>query len=72
MSTNDKTHAASNKLKVHGLLSMLVIVIGFVLMILKIDADSEPGAIPLLLIVLGVAWHVITRVRVRSHRKQPH
>ena len=37
----------------HQLLSALTVVIGFVLMIGKIYADSEPGAIPLLLVALG-------------------
>jgi hypothetical protein len=34
----------------------------------KIYADSEPGAIPLMLIVLGSAWYLITRVRARARR----
>jgi len=30
----------------------------------KIYADSEPGAIPVLLVVLGTGWYLLTRVRV--------
>ena len=44
------------KLKVHKVLSALTIAIGFVLMLGKIYADSEPGAIPILLVVLGMGW----------------
>ena len=57
------------KLKVHKILSALTIAIGFVLMFGKIYADSEPGAIPILLVVLGMGWYFITLVRIRSHHQ---
>ncbi len=57
------------KLKVHKILAALTIAIGFVLMLGKIYADSEPGAIPILLVVLGMGWYLITRVRARSHQR---
>ena len=57
------------KLKVHEILAALTIAIGFVLMLGKIYADSEPGAIPILLVVLGMGWYLITRVRARSHQR---
>jgi hypothetical protein len=59
---------ASKKLKTHRLLSLLMIIIGLVLMVFMIRTESEPGALPLLLVVLGIAWHVITWRRMRSHR----
>jgi hypothetical protein len=49
-------------------LSACVIAIGVVLMAVKIHADSEPGAVPLLLVVLGTAWHVAVGWRGRSRR----
>jgi hypothetical protein len=39
---------------------------GSVLMAIKIHADSEPGGIPILLVLLGGAWLVATRVRSRT------
>jgi hypothetical protein len=69
MSTDNTIQDASKKLKVHTLLSVLTIVTGVVLMIFKIYADSEPGAIPLLLIVLGIGWYLVTRARIRSHHR---
>ena len=51
------------KLKVQKMLSALTVVIGFVLMSGKIYADSEPGAIPMLLVVLGAGWYLVARVR---------
>lgn len=50
-------------------LSILTLAIGLVLMVGKIYADSEPGAIPLLLVVVGLGWYFITRVRTQSHHK---
>jgi hypothetical protein len=58
------------KLKVHTLLSLLVIAVGLVLMAYKIYADSEPGLIPLLLVVLGIGWYTVTRARIGSQNEQ--
>ena len=60
---------ALEKLRVQKLLSALTVVIGFVLMSGKVYADSEPGAVPILLVVLGTGWHLITRARTRSLRR---
>ena len=49
-----------------SLLALTVIVLGILLSIIKIYADSEPGAIPLLLIVGGTAGYIISRVQMRS------
>src|SRR5918998_5190658 len=54
------------KLKVHKALSALTVAVGFVLMLGKIYADSEPGAIPMLLVLLGTGWYLAARVRTRS------
>lgn len=56
----------TKKQRIQILLPVLIIVIGAALMIVKIIADSEPGAIPLLLIVLGSAWYFITRNQMRA------
>ena len=60
---------AMKKPMVHKLLSTLSIVIGIVLLIYMIYVEDEPGGIPLLLIVFGIAWYLITRRRIRSHHK---
>ena len=59
------------QLKVQKILSALTIAIGFVLISGKIYADSEPGAIPILLVVLGTGWYLVARFRARSRRRQP-
>jgi hypothetical protein len=57
------------KLSVQTRLSVLVLAIGLVLMTYKIYADSEPGLVPLLLVVLGIAWYAVTRTRNRSRQE---
>lgn len=42
-------------------LALVVTGVGLVLMIGKITFDSEPGAIPLLLILAGGGWLALTR-----------
>ncbi len=56
-------------LRLHKIISILTIVIGVVLMIYMISVESEPGAIPLLLILLGAGWYLVTRVRSQSNQK---
>jgi len=48
----------------HKPLSLLTVAGGFILMVRQIYAESEPGAIPLLLIVLGSAWYLAARWRL--------
>lgn len=59
---------AGQKLSVPTVIQVLIIAVGLVLMIGKIVADSEPGAIPILLILVGIGWYFIQRVRLRSHQ----
>jgi c-di-AMP phosphodiesterase-like protein len=59
----------SNKLKMHKIISLIIIVIGILLMMMKIFEDSEPGAIPLMLIIVGTGWYLKTRARIRSQQK---
>lgn len=68
MKTDDPAHP----LKLHTRLSVLTFVTGLVLMARQMYADDEPGAIPLLLVVVGIAWFVITRVRIQRAAKGLH
>ena len=43
-----------------------VLVTGLLLMVFKIRADREPGAIPLALVLIGIAWLLAARWRRRS------
>lgn len=54
------------KLKIHSLLSLLTIALGGTLLIYMIVVEDEPGAIPLLLIVVGTGWYFFTRYNTRS------
>jgi len=67
---NDNTieNAGSNR-KVHALLSALTVLIGVALLIYMVTVEDEPGALPLLLIVVGSGWYLITRNRFRSREK---
>jgi hypothetical protein len=58
------------KLTMHARISAVIFVVGLALMVRQMYADSEPGAIPLLLVAIGLGWYIITLVRLRSHRKE--
>ena len=59
------TEKASHPLKLHWWLSAIVILAGVALMVRQMYADDEPGAIPLLMIAIGVVWLLVTRARSR-------
>jgi hypothetical protein len=61
--------ARGGTVNIHNLLSLVMIAHGSVLMIYMIVVEDEPGAVPLLLILLGIGWYLIPRVRTRSHPK---
>lgn len=46
-------------------LSLAVILVGVLLMVYMITVEDEPGGIPVLLVLGGTAWHLITRARAR-------
>jgi hypothetical protein len=52
--------------KLHARLSILTLGLGLVLMARQIYADDEPGAIPLLLVVVGIGWFIIARVHLND------
>ncbi len=45
------------------LIPLLIVAVGAALMAFKIVEDSEPGALPLLLVLVGGAWYLIGRRR---------
>ncbi len=55
--------------RIQNLLSILMIVLGIVLMIFMILVESEPGGIPILLVLIGAGWYLITRLRSRSQQR---
>jgi len=57
------------KPKMHMLLLVLTLVTGIVLMIYMIYEEGELGAIPILLVTMGVGWYSIARVRTQSQHK---
>lgn len=52
--------------KVHAVLSALTVAVGILLLIYMITVEDEPGALPLLLVVLGSGWYFINRARSRA------
>lgn len=56
----------SNALKMQTLLSKLTLAFGVLLVTFKIYADSEPGAIPLLISIIGAGWYLLLRFKLRA------
>jgi len=56
----------SLKSKWSKILSLLTVFLGFVLLIYMIRVEDEPGALPLLLIITGVVWFIISRNQIKK------
>ena len=56
----------SLKNKWSKILSLLTVFLGFVLLIYMIMVEDEPGALPLLLIITGVGWFIISRNQIKK------
>lgn len=58
--------AISQKLKLSKMLSVLTILLGTALMIYMITVEDEPGALPLILIIIGIVWFIINRYQIKK------
>lgn len=56
----------SQKLKLSKTLSALTILLGAALMTFMITTEGEPGALPLLLIIIGIGWFIWTQYQIRK------
>ncbi|MFW5972699.1 MAG: hypothetical protein ACOCTG_01810 [Bacteroidota bacterium] len=54
---------------VQSVLSLLTVVVGAVLLIYMVRVESEPGAIPLLLVISGTVWYLVARFSFGSGRR---
>lgn len=54
------------KFKVQNRLALLMTVVGVTLAIFMIVIEDEPGALPLLMIIIGASWYIIIRSKLRS------
>jgi hypothetical protein len=48
------------------ILSILTILIGVALLIYMIKVEDEPGALPLLLIILGIGWFMAIQFQTKK------
>lgn len=56
----------SQKLKWGKLLPVLSISLGIILLIYMIKVEDEPGALPLLLIIIGAIWLIINQYQAKK------
>ncbi|HET8860879.1 hypothetical protein [Marivirga sp.] len=56
----------SQNLKSFRVLFIVIILIGLGLMIFMITVEDEPGALPLLLIVLGTISLIINQIKIKK------
>jgi uncharacterized OB-fold protein len=60
------TQATSKKLKLHSLISSGLIILGIIMLA---NSGSEPTTTPILLMLLGLFWFILNRVRIWWHHK---
>jgi hypothetical protein len=47
-------------------LSLLIVFVGFILLIYMIAVEDEPGALPLLLLIIGVVWFIVGPKQIKK------
>lgn len=55
-------------MKAQTIVAVFFLVVGLLLMAGKIYFDSEPGLLPLLLVVVSGGWLLVARIRSRKPR----
>jgi len=67
------TQETSKKLKLHTLISALLIIFGFVAIFAMASPNDagkvEPSAFPPIMIMVGVVWYIVAKFRIWWHHK---
>lgn len=56
----------SKKLKINRILSVIVLLFGLLLMSYMIIMESEPGALPLFILITGGIWFAINQMNIKN------
>lgn len=48
------------------IIALLTLIIGFTLLIYMITFEDEPGALPLLMIIIGASWYFYVRAKKQN------
>jgi len=56
----------NQKLKLSRMLPILTALLGIALMIYMITTEGELGALPMILIILGILWFIINRYQIKK------
>lgn len=54
----------SEKLMMHKIISIAIVLLGIAMMIVMMVVEDEPGTLSLLLIALGVGWYLVARTQL--------
>lgn len=57
---------SSQKLNYHRIFSILTILLGVVIITYMIKVEDEPGALPVLLIMIGIVWFTVNQIKVKK------
>ncbi len=53
-------------LKYYRMISVSILLLGVVLMIYMINVESEPGALPLILILAGIVGFIVSQLKLKK------
>ena len=62
------TSGNTKKPMVHKILSVIVTLIGAALLVFMITQEGEPGAVPLIMITVGIGWYLASGYYSRSRQ----
>ena len=56
----------NQNLKRNRIFSILILLIGLLLVTYMVKVEDEPGALPLLLIIIGTTWFAFNQFKIRK------
>lgn len=56
----------NHPLRTQKIVSVITILFGAILLTYMVVVESEPGAIPLLIIIMGAVWFIISQYRSKK------
>ena len=60
----------SQKLINQRILAIIILLIGVILLIYMITVEGEPGALPLVLVIIGIVWSIINRYQIKNYSEK--
>jgi hypothetical protein len=68
---DNKSAAIRKGLHLQKIISLVILISGLLLVTFMITYEDEPGALPLMLILIGGIWFTLNQIRIKKNKLNP-